>query len=467
MRRHRPVIHIKFHTSTVAALLCTALGWWLVAASSQAATQLNVLTLPTVSGTPQVGRTLTESHGTWSATPNLYVYQWEDCDAAGQRCTPISGASKQTYVVATSDLGDTLRVEETAFSWAGANDAISAATSVVSNPPVPTARSATTTSLISLEAAAVTNQIITLIATVTSSSLAAPPSGTLTFESDGTPIAGCQNKPVLATAQSTTLVCQTTFGAALQQLSAAFTPSSGSPVAASVSQPETLAVQPESTTTSLAVSNPVVHAHNTTTYTATVTPSYPGPLQPSQAVEFLDNGQPIPACASRPLASTGAASRATCTTAYGRPGQHLITARYVGDGSFAGSTSSPAELVDVVAGRIHPILSWTFYYSLRYTEILGLTVDHAPPGTRVLVSCAGHGCPFARRPIAVDGSAHATAGVVSLFRGSRLKPGTLIVVSVGRPGWIGKRYAFKVRKGHPPRLAISCQAPGMAPGAGC
>jgi hypothetical protein len=467
MRRHRPGIEIRLRTGTGAALLCTALSWWLLAASSQAATELNVLTLPTISGTAQVGQMLTESHATWSTAPTLYIYQWEDCNAAGQRCAPIGGATKQTYVVTTSDVGDTLRVEETAFSWTGANDAISAATGVVSNPPLPIARSATTTSLIALEGSAVTNQLITLIATVTSSSLAAPPSGALTFESGGTPIAGCQNKPVLATGQSATLVCQTSFGAALQQLSAAFVPASGSPVAASVSPPQTLAVGPESTTTSMTVSSPVVHAHTAVTYAATVTPSYAGPLQPSQAVEFLDFGQPIPACASRPLASSGAASTATCTISYARPGRHLITARYTGDGSFAGSTSSPTERVDVVAGRIRPILSWTFYYSLRYTQILGLTVDHAPPGTQVLVSCRGRGCPFARRPIALENSAHASAAVVPLLRGSHLKPGTVIVVSVGRPGWIGKRYAFKVRSGRPPRLAITCQAPGMTPGVGC
>ena len=39
---------------------------------------------PTVSGTPEVGQTLSASNGTWSgSTPIGYAYQWQDCDASG------------------------------------------------------------------------------------------------------------------------------------------------------------------------------------------------------------------------------------------------------------------------------------------------------------------------------------------------------------------------------------------------
>lgn len=449
-------------------LLGTALSWWLLAAPSQAANQPTASTLPTISGTPQVGQTLSEGHATWSVAPYLYTYQWEDCNAAGQRCTPIDAASNQTYVVTESDLGDTLRVEETAFSWAGADDVLSDATTVVSGPPSPIARGSSTTSLSSPESGAVTDQIVSLVATVTSSSSALAPSGTLTFADRGAPISGCQNKPVLPTGQSVTLFCQTSFAAAVQQLTAVFTPSPGSVLAGSASAPESFAVIPEPSTTSLTVSGRTVRAGSAATFLATVTPSNTGPMKPSQSVEFLDFGRPIPACASRPAAWAGAASTATCTITYTQPGEHLITARYSGDGNFASSTSSPAELVDAVAGRIHPVVSWTFYYNPAYTEILALTVQQAPRNTTVLVSCAGTDCPFATRAVHVVGSASSGAADLSqLFASRHLRPGTTIAVSVRRPGWIGKRYTFKIRAAHPPRLVITCHAAGIRPGVGC
>lgn len=460
----RSLVRVLFGTGL--GLLFLAISWWLLAGPSQAATRLSLITPPTVTGSVQVGQTLTERHGDWSLAPSWFEYQWEDCDTSGQMCKAITGASHQTYVVTASDLGHTLRVQETALTWAGVGDAISAATALVFNPPLPIAHGSSATSLMSLQSSAVTNQLVTLIATVTSSSIATPPSGTLTFDDRGAPIAGCQNKPVLAAGQSVTLTCQTTFATAIHQLTAAFTPSTGSPVGGSVSAPESLAVQPQPTTTSLTVSSRTVRARTATTYTAVVTPSYPGPIQPSQSVEFLDYGRPIPACASRPLTSTGAASIATCTVTYVHPHQHLITAHYAGDGSFASSTAAAAQLVDSVVGRIHPILSWTFYYNPHYTRILALMVDHAPKGATVLVSCAGKGCPFSTHALAVTGSAR-TADISPLFRSRRLKPGAEIVVSVRRSGWIGKRYTFKVRAAHPPRLGISCHASGIRPGVGC
>jgi len=455
--------------ASCAALLATLLSWWLLAGVSQAAAAPAAVSPPTISGTPQVGQTLTERHATWNFTPILFAYQWETCDTAGQNCEAIAGATGQTYVVSASILGDVLRVQETAFSWAGPAQASSALTATVSasSAPSPPARIASTTSLISLQSSAVTDQTVTLIATVTSSSAAARPSGTVNFENGGKPIGGCQNEPVQATGQSETVTCQTSFAASTQQLTAAFTASPTSAVAGSLSAPDALPVAADSTTTSLAVSRQAVHVHTSETYTATVHPSYFGPTEPSQSVAFLDDGQPIPACASQPLTWTGAAALATCTVTYALAGQHEITARYLGDANFTASTSSPAALVDAVVGRLHPVLSWSFYFAPAYTKVLALMVDHAAPGARVSVTCIGRGCPSASRARILHGSVAAAANLTPLLRRRRLSPGTVVAVTVQRPGWIGKRYSFKIRASHPPRLWITCQAPGLAPGVGC
>src|SRR3954468_2307556 len=90
---------------------------------------------PTISGTPQVGQTLTASTGTWnSQTTPTYAYQWQRCDTAGNNCAAVTGATSQTYTVQVADVDHTLRVVVTATNPSGSGSATSAQTAVVSQP---------------------------------------------------------------------------------------------------------------------------------------------------------------------------------------------------------------------------------------------------------------------------------------------------------------------------------------------
>jgi hypothetical protein len=92
-------------------------------------------TPPAISGTAQVGQTLTASTGTWNyqSTPK-YSYQWERCDSAGKSCAAVSNATATTYKVGNDDLNHTLRVVVTASDAQGSGSATSAQTAVVTNP---------------------------------------------------------------------------------------------------------------------------------------------------------------------------------------------------------------------------------------------------------------------------------------------------------------------------------------------
>jgi hypothetical protein len=95
---------------------------------------------PVISGTAQVGSTLTTSDGTWNGTtPFTYTYVWRRCDANGASCSTISGATAATYVLTSADLGTTLRSVVTATNSDGNDNSTSVPTAVV------TAAAATTT----------------------------------------------------------------------------------------------------------------------------------------------------------------------------------------------------------------------------------------------------------------------------------------------------------------------------------
>jgi hypothetical protein len=82
--------------------------------------------LPAITGTAQVGQTLTSTTGTWTgrATPQLYR-QWK---AAG---VAIPGATAATYVPVVGDVGKAITVTVTGINITGKASATSAATAAV------------------------------------------------------------------------------------------------------------------------------------------------------------------------------------------------------------------------------------------------------------------------------------------------------------------------------------------------
>lgn len=93
------------------------------------------ITLPTVAGQATEGQTLSASHGSWSTLPTSYAYQWQDCNSLGASCTDIAGATNAWYLLRASDVGHTIRVQESASNAAGTSSpATSAATAVVTAP---------------------------------------------------------------------------------------------------------------------------------------------------------------------------------------------------------------------------------------------------------------------------------------------------------------------------------------------
>jgi hypothetical protein len=84
---------------------------------------------PTVTGTPQIGETLSTSNGAWTGSPTSYAYHWQRC--TGSTCTNIAGATGKSYLIVSADSGHTLRSVVTATNADGNSTAFSAQTAAV------------------------------------------------------------------------------------------------------------------------------------------------------------------------------------------------------------------------------------------------------------------------------------------------------------------------------------------------
>lgn len=125
----------------LAALLAAGVFVLVLAAGAFAAAPSNTA-LPSVSGTPKTGQTLTVSNGTWSGSPTDFSYQWQRCSSTTS-CVSIADANESTYVVRPADVGHTLRAVVTATNADGLSTANSNQTATVTataGVPVNTAR---------------------------------------------------------------------------------------------------------------------------------------------------------------------------------------------------------------------------------------------------------------------------------------------------------------------------------------
>jgi hypothetical protein len=88
--------------------------------------------VPTISGTPRTGETLTAAEGQWSGVaPISYTYEWQLCDPTGNACAALAGATARILVLPAGAVGKTVRVKVTGANATGSASAISSAT-----PPV-------------------------------------------------------------------------------------------------------------------------------------------------------------------------------------------------------------------------------------------------------------------------------------------------------------------------------------------
>lgn len=90
--------------------------------------------VPTISGSPRSGETVTAAEGQWSGVaPITFTYEWQLCDSTGAACTVLAGATAKVLVLPANAVGKTVRVKVTGANATGSASAISSATPAVIN----------------------------------------------------------------------------------------------------------------------------------------------------------------------------------------------------------------------------------------------------------------------------------------------------------------------------------------------
>lgn len=86
--------------------------------------------LPKISGTAKVGKTLKTSNGTWANGPK-YTYRWFRCSPAATSCKSITKATAASYTLAKADANHRIEVRVTATNMVGHTGATSIPTAKV------------------------------------------------------------------------------------------------------------------------------------------------------------------------------------------------------------------------------------------------------------------------------------------------------------------------------------------------
>ena len=156
----------------------------------------------------------------------------------------------------------------------------------------------------------------------------------------------------------------------------------------------------------------------------------------------------------------------------------VVTAENGGGSATAVSLPSP-----VIGSTVESEVEWSFGWGRSFTVVESLSLHAVTAGAHVEVLCRGARCPFKVAdvtPVAHSSNCRAhrcgphgnatgsEALLGRLFKGRHLQPGTVIMVRVIKPGWVGRLYVFTVRANtRPSHPRPTCLAPDSTQESAC
>jgi len=131
--------------------------------------------LPSITGTTQIGSSVDASNGSWDGKGLSFEYQWARCDSSGGNCAPLTGVTAASYTPTAADAGFTLRVVVTASNKNGSGVATSDPSGVVTFAPVPSTTTTTTSTQTTPTTVTATTTTLPTTTTITTTTTTPPP----------------------------------------------------------------------------------------------------------------------------------------------------------------------------------------------------------------------------------------------------------------------------------------------------
>jgi Bacterial Ig-like domain (group 3) len=286
---------------------------------------------PTISGTLQVGQTLTEGAASWTNSPTSTAVQWRRCDSNSANCQNIAGATAKTYTLTSDDLGAMIQVAESATNAGGTTTAYSGFSGPVTDDGIVPPPSPNPGSTPSVSGAPEFGQTLT----ASGAQFSGNPGG-FSYQWLRCTALGCSAIPGATGATYTP-----TSSDVGDSIAFAETATNSGGTSATVQSGRTGTVTAPSTTAlQTNASSPV--AGQTVTLVATVT-SAAGSVKPAGTVGFRSGGAAIPGCTGLALGS--ATPTAVCQASFPASTANVTAAYSATPGTFiTGSTSSPTTL---------------------------------------------------------------------------------------------------------------------------
>jgi hypothetical protein len=400
-----------------------------------------------INGSAIEGQLLSVAHGIWTNAPSTYTYEWFRCDAGGGNCDVVLGAIGPIYLLGAGDVGSTIRVQEVASSQYGSGTPVfSVATAtIVGAPP-------TNSSLPGIASDVIVGRVLS----AAHGTWTNVPTGfaeqwlRCNGAGDGcVPIAGATGLAYGLTAAdvgSTLRVEETASNAYGSSIPAA------------------------SANTGLIQPFPVASIAGSASALVGVTVSY-------QTSVIDSAGSPTSFVWTVDGHSAG--SGATLTYRFTRAGHHSI---YVQVSDTAGNVLSAALTVTATFRRLKINLVWSSKTFSEFSAFTSLIARAVPIGTDIGLTCAGGGCPYARRSFSVTASSRCKrngcrkkkpalpvrdVNLLGDLQGRHLPFGTKLTIKLTRRLYVGEVQVFTIGP-RGPRQQTQCLAPGASkPGRGC
>jgi streptogramin lyase len=157
--------------------------------------------------------------------------------------------------------------------------------------------------------------------------------------------------------------------------------------------------------------------------------------------------------------SVAAGRTGTVKLSLNSTGKKLLTARYKVPATLTVTgTASAKKTVTFKYGVISISPAYTWAFSKTFSYAIELSLSRLPKGSKVTLSCHGHGCPFSKKTFSTPKSGK--LALASALKKRHLTPGSTVQIQITASNEVGEVVVFTILPGKSPRESFLCLPPG-------